>query len=243
MRLIFTATIFGGMCSAALASGPTVVYPDPVVMTPPPVAAYNWSGAYLGLQLGGITSSMTLTGENLNNNNTMESALDPSGMTLGVYGGFNFHTSGSMVLGLEGEYNWANASSVVPGVPAPSFGFMRDRIESTIDRTAALRLRAGFAAGETLFYGTAGLALADVTVNGFSTGGGNPFSYSDRLTGWTAGLGVERAIGNGWSVRGDYRYSDFGTQTINFDSGNNTPHVFNLATNTHELRLGLARRF
>ena len=39
------------------------------------------------------------------------------------------------------------------------------------------------------------------------------FGYSNwagQPVGWTAGGGVEYAIDNNWSVRAEYRYTDFG---------------------------------
>lgn len=242
MKIGITSAILAVVASAALADGPQTSTVEMTVV-PPVVVPFNWAGAYAGVQLGGIDSGMDLSGTNLNNNNTMFSALDPAGGTLGLFGGYNWQNSPNTVFGVEAEYNASNADAVSAGVPPPSFGFMRNRIESEISATAALRGRIGYASGSSLFYGTAGLALAQVAVDGYSNGGGNPFSYSDTLVGWTVGLGVERALASGWTARVDYRYSDYGNEAIPFTSGGGTPHMFNLNLQTHELRVGLARRF
>jgi outer membrane immunogenic protein len=42
--------------------------------------------------------------------------------------------------------------------------------------------------------------------------GGNTYSDSNSHTGWTIGAGVEYALTNNWSLRGEYRYHDFGTK-------------------------------
>ncbi|MGC1557609.1 MAG: outer membrane beta-barrel protein, partial [Methylovirgula sp.] len=42
------------------------------------------------------------------------------------------------------------------------------------------------------------------------TGPGGFDSIWRERTGWTAGAGVEYAIDNNWSIRAEYRYTDFG---------------------------------
>jgi len=36
-------------------------------------------------------------------------------------------------------------------------------------------------------------------------------SRSNSRTGWTVGGGIEYALTNNWSIRAEYRFSDFGT--------------------------------
>lgn len=95
----------------------------------------------------------------------------------------------------------------------------------------------------TLLYAAGGLAVADVSLDGISAGGAGPFSYSETLTGWTLGAGIEHAFAQNWVGRLDYRYSDFGSDTFGFVSGGGVPHQFKLNAETHEIRVGLAYRF
>jgi outer membrane immunogenic protein len=51
---------------------------------------------------------------------------------------------------------------------------------------------------------------------------GGSTSASTTRVGWTAGGGLEYAVTNTWSIRAEYRYTDFGASTIyatNFDAG------------------------
>ena len=51
---------------------------------------------------------------------------------------------------------------------------------------------------------------------------GGSTSASTTRVGWTAGGGLEYAVTNNWSIRAEYRYTDFGASTIyatNFDAG------------------------
>jgi opacity protein-like surface antigen len=87
------------------------------------------------------------------------------------------------------------------------------------DIQGTIRARTGFAFDRVLIYGTGGVAFAGFSsifsVNGTDAIG--PFFANGRgsttRVGWTAGGGVQYAINNNWSVRVEYRYSDFGRIT------------------------------
>ena len=59
-----------------------------------------------------------------------------------------------------------------------------------------------------LLYATGGAEFADFenSVTGFPGFDQN----STTRTGWTIGGGIEYAVTNNWSIRAEYRYSDFG---------------------------------
>jgi opacity protein-like surface antigen len=81
--------------------------------------------------------------------------------------------------------------------------------------------------GEWIFHpwnsmapGSRGLATCGARVFGGGSGliyigpFGGLTSASATRVGWTVGGGLEYAITNNWSVRGEYRYTDFGHPTI-----------------------------
>lgn len=82
--------------------------------------------------------------------------------------------------------------------------------ETDVNWQGSLRVRAGVALDRTLFYATAGWALADVDF------GGGPFpppaccQYSETVHGWTLGGGIEHALNRNLRIRAEYRYTDFG---------------------------------
>ncbi len=237
LLIAFAATAVG---SAAIAGSPEPALPDRVVMAP----AFNWTGAYAGAQIGFLDSDLSLNGENLNNNNLMSSsAIDASGLVGGVYGGYNWHRAGNMVFGVEGEVNFSDADKSGPGFPGPSFGFLRNGIKSEVDYTAALRGRVGYAMDRTLLYVSAGVAVADISLDGTAIGGSGPFNITETMTGWTIGAGVEHAFTQNWVGRLDYRYSDLGSNSFDFVSGGGDPHRFNLDAKTHEIKVGVSYKF
>jgi outer membrane immunogenic protein len=101
-----------------------------------------------------------------------------------------------------------------------------------------LRGRLGVTSDRWLVYGTGGLAYGEVKVNGSAAMTGVPlasnvgacfpagcpfqpfaaWTNSQTRVGWTAGLGVERVIGNDdrWSVKAEYLHVDLGRVSTNF---------------------------
>jgi len=82
---------------------------------------------------------------------------------------------------------------------------------------ASLRARAGFTLDRMLLYTSAGVAFGEFGANLQLFGTDQtlaPFYAADQRTstraGWTLGGGVEYAVNPHWSVRGEYRYADFG---------------------------------
>src|SRR6266436_3889050 len=79
----------------------------------------------------------------------------------------------------------------------------------------SLRGRLGFAAEKAMFYGTGGLAFADISHTYNNLVVGSTETTSAVRTGWTAGAGVEVAITQNLLVRAEYRYADFGHYRYN----------------------------
>ena len=240
-KMLVLALATTGLGSAAVAGSPEAAPPQVQEVAIP---AFNWTGAYAGAQIGSLDSDLHLNGQNLNNNNTMSSSeIDASGLVAGIFAGYNWQPTGNIVFGVEGEVNFSDADKSGPGFPGPSFGFVRNGIKSEIDLSAALRGRIGYAMDRTLIYLAGGFAWADVSLDGTAIGGPGRFTYGETLTGWTLGAGVEHAFTQNWVARLDYRYSDFGSDTFNFVSGNGDLHWFKLNSETHEIKVGVAYKF
>ncbi len=220
--LLMTAT------SAALAADlPSRRPPPPVYTAPPPL--FTWTGIYVGGQVGyawghagngipGVAGSYT--------------GSSPDGVVGGAHVGYNYQIN-QFVVGLEGDVDGTSfsKSAYAPGI-ATSFG-------TRIPVEGSVRGRVGYAWDRTLFYATGGAAFADIqhSVNGGIT----PFySGSTGRVGWTVGGGVEYALTNNWSVRAEYRYSDFGHDTTYIAPAATT--VSNHVTE-HAVRVGFSYKF
>ncbi|MCX8997493.1 porin family protein [Rhizobiaceae bacterium BDR2-2] len=138
----------------------------------------------------------------------------PDSGSFGAHAGYNFQ-SGSFVYGIENDfnYNFENGN------------------ETSLEWDASGRGRVGYALDSTLFFATAGVAAAGAKVDIPAAG-----KKDDILIGWTAGAGVEHAFTDNILVRGEYRYSDFGSK----DFG---PAIGDFEANQHKVVFGASYKF
>jgi outer membrane immunogenic protein len=191
-----------------------------------PVAAYNWTGFYVGVNAGGhwgrvsdpaVFTDNTWFGapDNAHAAAAWPNTLSPSGFVGGGQIGYNWQVSNFVfgaeadIVGLTGSAS-RNLVFVINGNPGSNVG------DSAKDNwMATVRARVGYAFDRALLYATGGVAFANWSFN---------HTYSDNAaaiptnvtnsttrTGWTIGGGLEYAITNNWTVRGEYLYADFGT--------------------------------
>lgn len=186
-----------------------------------PVSVYNWTGFYAGANLGGefLRDSATAGG--------VRHKLNNGSIFGGVQAGYNWQ-SGPFVLGGEADIGYGHPSKT------KAFGVNTMKIEEGVSGT--VRARAGYAVDRALVYGTGGLAWAnfDTTVNN-----GVASAKSDRTrAGWVVGGGVEYALTNNISAKGEYLYEDFGNmkQTVNGVATSNK-------LSDHIVRVGLNYKF
>jgi iron complex outermembrane receptor protein len=214
----------------------------PPAVPPPPSLPFvmNWTGFYLGAQIGygygdndgsityatpgglagqsNLGSSAIIVGGGNNSNG------DATGVIGGAHLGYNQQFD-KWVIGVEGAVDptvMSRSLSInVPNTAADPTGALgigataTGSIWSTIQ--GSVRARAGYAFDRMLFYGTGGFAVGAFGSN-FQVYGNDltlaPFYAADQHSttraGWTLGGGVEYAVNPHWSVRGEYRYTDFG---------------------------------
>ena len=101
---------------------------------------------------------------------------------------------------------------------------------------ATARLRAGYAVDRWLIYGTGGYAYLHAKADRRDPG--RKESHSASFNGWTIGAGTEYALTDNVTVRGEYRFADFGSKTVVFDN-----YVEDISPQIHSLRIGLSYKF
>jgi len=90
----------------------------------------------------------------------------------------------------------------------------------------SVRPRLGYAMGPLLFYGTGGLAYANLNLSNFTV------SNADLRLGWTAGAGIEYMLYRNLSLRLEYLHTNLGPST------NSSDHLTD-----NVVRLGINFRF
>jgi high affinity Mn2+ porin len=228
----------------------------PVTKAPLVAQAYDWTGFYVGGNVALATGNSKWTA------NATTSGAPPVFGSLSMYQSPNaFYESGSWLMGVQGGYNYMLHNRMVFGVEAdamfPTFqdlsGLSTGGITNftsptlgavtyseTMLASGTVRARIGYAPGNWLFYATGGFAW---TYNSQDLSQLGPGVDESRLLwrfGWAAGAGVEVPIAPSWTVKGEFLWTGFPTQTVSYPlSGQRISSDLSL----EQFRLGLNYRF
>jgi len=195
------------------------------LLSPPPLGPVNWTGFDLGFQVGYAwgDSNFNFTGFDSSAGSTVNSSVSSTrtGGIGGAHVGYNYQFD-QWVAGVEGSVDVTSSLSTA-SFPA-AFGGSLLTASTASNVQGSIRGRLGYAFDRALIYATAGVTIGDYTTSylliGNRTGngginGGNlvfgPNEFTNFPVGWTAGGGIEYAINDHWSARGEYRYTSFGT--------------------------------
>jgi outer membrane immunogenic protein len=171
---------------------------------PPPVEVFNWTGFYIGANIGYSAGSGNIAGFG---------SSDLNGVVGGGQIGYNWQAPGSpWVFGVEidgqGTGQEDSASAAIAGVGTAT-------LSESLPWFVTARGRIGYAfAPMFMIYATGGAALVDHRFDFSVTGLGTASSEDTRL-GWTAGAGIEGAINRNWSWKVEYLHLDTGSFNTN----------------------------
>jgi outer membrane immunogenic protein len=249
-----------GIAIAMMISVPALAADLPVKYKAPVAVPFSWTGFYVGANGGCVWEQ----------NNNVGSPINDSDPGPNSFFTFNTERQGGCFGGLQGGYNYQFSGRWVAGVEVDGqFGQLTSRgdlleIEGAASETLAnysqtmkyfgtARGRLGYAAelpvfGQTLLFVTGGFAWARNHMNVLAleaAGGTASFSDTKTLTGYTVGGGAEFAFSRNWSVKAEYLFMDFGSNTYNaFVSDDATPlSAVSATTKLHTGRVGLNYRF
>jgi outer membrane immunogenic protein len=179
------------------------------------MAKSNFDGFYAGADLGyfaGADKGIEFQNGTVDGNN---SETRNKGGFFGLFAGVNKVLDSNIVLGLEADYDkyYNNAKTtfllnddiIIGGLP----------LTTSLKNSSSLRAKAGYVFNQdsTLAYVTAGYATA-MLKRTFYDRPSDVYSYNTRHNGWTAGLGVEHFVSSKVSLKGEYRYSNYGSARV-----------------------------
>jgi outer membrane immunogenic protein len=222
VKKFLLSTVAFGVLTLPVMAADLPPAPAPYYAAPIAIPIFTWTGCYIGGTGGGVWGNTSdAWGANPNPGGFGASAgalaishsFHTSGATGGVEGGCNYQVSPWFVFGVEGDWEATSLSGSFGGTavtPAGSFPFTQTYSSHWL---STIRARAGYSAGNWLFYATGGAAFANlsrsdtlsVSVPVAST---ITASQSTIASGWTVGAGVEWALAPNWIVRAEYLYVD-----------------------------------
>jgi outer membrane immunogenic protein len=194
---------------------------------PAMVALYNWTGFYIGAQVGGAWS----------NNHYADlgagtaTSYNGNGLFVGGRTGYNWQMAPNWVIGFQGDLNWANINGNDGG-----FGGATDTTK--IQWNASIVGRLGWATNNVLLYGLGGIAFAGIEQERVL--GATVERPRQTFTGWTAGAGIELGLTPNWTANAEYRYTDYGRRQFTYVAFTSP---VNVDVRTHSVSVGVSYKF
>jgi outer membrane immunogenic protein len=211
--------------------GPAMAANMPLKAPVAPAPALSWTGFYIGADAGyawgqNATSCTFIPGIGSPCEGLALPTLKSTGGLLGVEVGADWQYK-NFVLGAAVDWSALDlhGSTYFPSVDSGK----SDQLASRYDWLGTARGRAGYAVGQSLFYGTGGLAFGRVTDtygnDVIGTSPSNPaktFTTDFNRTGWAAGAGWEYRLAHNWDLKVEYLHVDLGTTALDISASGTT---------------------
>jgi outer membrane immunogenic protein len=226
-QLLASAAVLA-LSGAAYAADMPIKAPPPVVA---PVPFVNWTGFYVGAQIGGASFDPSCTSDIFTleeeagcfqdfEGHHSNGSLSSSGVIGGGRIGYDWQGLlgwDRVVLGVVGQFDWTDlrGSALTTDTfdPGASLTF-----SERINWLASVRGRAGWAFDNVLFYATGGVAWTQIKTSVNFVPGEGDFGFSGQTnhdkTGVVAGGGFEYRVTPHVSVVGELLWYGFGSTTV-----------------------------
>jgi outer membrane immunogenic protein len=164
----------------------------------------------------------------------------PSAGRFGGFLGYDLQFAPQWIAGIELDAAYADGSKTIAGIPGCVItcilgvpGPAADVSSVKMQWDASARGRLGYLVSPgLLIYGTGGIAWQSIQGSAtcqnnlndavcFNLAGSPSSTVTNNTirTGWTVGGGIDARISGNWMLRGEYRYSDFGTWNNSYALG------------------------
>ncbi len=210
--------------------------PSPPPMAPVPI--FNWTGFYVGANVGGAWSNVNVSNSTVFDATgaaAVTSTSSGSGNASGVIGGgqigANYQFPSNWVIGIEADVDGSSLNGSSSGCSVTGTGCAT--VNTKLNDFGTVRGRLGYAMNNVLFYGSGGWAWAEssttsnftcVSTTGACPGtsttftGGSSSGSVTATNGWAAGAGIEWAFTRNWTMRVEYLHLQFNGVSESFSS-------------------------
>jgi len=170
---------------------------------------YNWTGAYIGANLGVIWTDSQLKAQQLNLSgltDTYSQNMSITNVNPGLQFGYLYTLHQNWVIGGEADFTYPN-SNTSQALQAGCCTYDRFKVRNNLQ--GSLRLRLGYAIDRFLPYITSGVSFGSMGLY-YANEAGDNYSKTTAQSGWVVGTGVEYGILSNLSTRLEYLYTDYG---------------------------------
>ncbi|HEY6328885.1 MAG TPA: outer membrane protein [Blastocatellia bacterium] len=190
---------------------------------------YNWTGLYVGGNIGGAWSDITLT------DNVTSVTWNPGGTGFigGLQAGYNFQ-AGNFLYGIEGEFDWSTFKGTT-GPISTSLGLVQASTRK--DWVSTLAARVGITSDRWLVYGKLGGGWVQGSAALNVVNDGTIWNNTRTDSGWLLGAGIEYAFASHWTGKLEYDYLGLSNSTTY------TQPVMNVSNNIQMLKVGANYQF
>ena len=226
------------------------------VKAPIIVPPYNWTGFYVGLNIGGSWGKQDNNLVTTSGGTVLSNSANLDGVIGGGQIGYNWQLD-QLVFGFEADFQGSGQKGdgdpiyTLPvgavcgpfavgcfgvGTPGATISYT-----DKLDWFGTVRARVGWAFDRWLPYVTGGWAYGHGEISGTTvttTPTTTAFSASQNYSGWTVGGGLEWAFMNNWSAKVEYLYIDFGdgptvavSPSLNIVGGRMTDNIVRAGVN------------
>jgi outer membrane immunogenic protein len=204
----------------------------PVKAAPVRPEFYNWTGFYVGANLGWsvghdrVRQTAAFPASGAANTLFLDASVAPQGLIGGLQLGYNWQGGRNWLIGFEADIQASDQKDractiacLVQGGDGPITQTQTLAVDHKLDYFGTARGRFGWVADNVLIYGTAGAAFGRVRETAridfiFPPPNGGAVSLAssvaDTRFGWTVGGGVEAALWGNWTAKVEYLYLDLG---------------------------------
>jgi outer membrane immunogenic protein len=198
----------------------------------PSPGRFNWTGIYGGVAGGGgmgfgrVNAVAGPASASLNNGG--------QGLLGGVFIGGDYQFSPYALAGVMADVDWTGIQSTL-NTSAPGGSTY---LSATYNRQWSVMGRLGYLpVPSTLLYAAGGFTQLNVHTSASAIlPGAMPFSSNNTtFSGFTVGPGIETVINGNWTTRLEYRFSQFGQQSLGGG--------VNLQPEDHTIRAGISYKF
>ncbi len=196
----FALSIGGPAFAADLPPPPAPPPRAPATYVPAPVPYYNWTGIYIGGNLGAGYGSGSFSGPGATFTSQSNTHFLGGGQV-----GANYEFGNGVLIGAEAMFDWTPNSNNGSSVAGAGGSTATLTINNSWLTTVTGRL--GYAWDRLLVYGKGGFAWVGSS-NSRLTDSASGISVAGTTNnyGWTAGVGLEYAFWGNWSGRVEYDF-------------------------------------